>query len=128
MKKFPHLLVFAVFFGALIAYTGWANQPPPESALASISGRVVDVERVTRTRWDRRNLIPGEVYVGHDLAVRSENGEVITVRVPDWEGIPEPVSRRCSGWTFADDTILARTFFMNWPPDRTCLRRIIRVL
>ena len=90
MKKFPHLLVFAVFFGALIAYTGWANQPPPESALASISGRVVGVERVTRTRWDRRNLIPREVYVGHDLAVRRENGEVVTVRVPDWEGIPEP--------------------------------------
>ena len=90
MRKFPHLLVFAVFFGALIAYTGWTNQPPPESALASISGRVVGVERITRTRWDRRNLIPGDVYVGHDLAVRRETGEIVTVRVPDWGGIPEP--------------------------------------
>ena len=90
MKKFPLLLVFAIIFGVLIAYTGWANQPPPESALAAISGRVVDIERVQRSRWDRRNLIPREVYVGYDLSVRQEDGEVITVRVPDWEGIPEP--------------------------------------
>ena len=89
MKEFPLLLVLAAIGGALIASTGLTNQPPPESALSAVSGRVVDVERVTRTRWGRGNWIPREAFVGHDLSVRREDGEVVTFRIPDWEGIPE---------------------------------------
>jgi hypothetical protein len=89
VKKLLPLPVVAIIAGGLVAYTGWSDQPPPESTLAAVSGQVVGVERIMRTRWGRRHLIPREVYVGHDLAVRRQDGEVVTVRIPDWEGVPE---------------------------------------
>jgi hypothetical protein len=89
MKKLLLLPLVAIVAGGLAAYSGWAGQPPPESALAVVSGRVVDVERIVQTRWGRRQLIPRKVYVGHDLAVLREDDEVVTLRIPDWGGVPE---------------------------------------
>ena len=89
MKKLGLVLVIAIFLGGAIAYAGWASQPPEESDLEAVAGQVVDAQRITRTRWGRRQLIPREVYVGHDLSVRREDGEVVTFRIPDGAGIPE---------------------------------------
>jgi len=89
MKTAQIVAGFAIFAGLAIAYNGWANEPPPESALAEVSGQIVQAERVTRTRWSRRNWFPREEYVGHDISVRTEDGGVSTFRILDWEGIPE---------------------------------------
>ena len=89
MKTAQILAGFAIFAGLAIAYNGWTSQPPPESALAQVSGQIVSVERVTRTRWSRRYLFSREEYVGHNVSVREENDDVTTFHIPEWEGIPE---------------------------------------
>ena len=79
MKTAQIVAGFAIFAGLAIAYNGWANEPPPEDSLAKVSGQIVQVERVTRTRWSRRRWFSREEYVGHDISVRTEDDGVITV-------------------------------------------------